>query len=217
MKHILIFWNTIFLLTASMLSSADDINTAYPPFLDLTLNKGETVIEKVSLTIHPYCIRPVYVDVVASDPNALVKNLTGVVINGCGGDTSSFEVEFTGASNPQRFNLQFVDSEFGGVLASIPVSISPMQELESLLGVLFRDQGIVFQVASNGCTQKSDFKIDVMESDPLQLRLIRVRPDPCDAYVPLGERIFFSYRELGIIAGDELKVQNPLGTVVVPY
>lgn len=217
MKHILILWNIMFLFAVGTANSADEINTAFPPFLDLTLNKGETTIENVSLTIHPYCIRPVYVDVVASDPDALVNNLTGVVINGCGGDTSTFEVEFTGATNPQHFNLQFVDSEFGGVLAAIPVSINPVQDLESLLGVLFRQYGIVFQVASNGCTQKSDFKVDVMESFPLQLRLIRVRPDPCDAYVPLGERIFFSYRELGIVAGDELKVQNPLGTITVPF
>ncbi|MCU7919699.1 MAG: hypothetical protein KZQ95_15270 [Candidatus Thiodiazotropha sp. (ex Epidulcina cf. delphinae)] len=217
MKYILILWNIIFLLSSSAASMADEYNSVFPSFLDLTLNEGEMAIEQVSLTIHPFCIRPVYVDVIASDPSALAKNLTGVVVNGCGGDTSTFDIEFTGAASPQHFELQFVDSEFGGVLAAIPVSISPMPKPEPLLGVLFRKYGIVFQVASSGCTQKSDFRVEVMESFPLQLRLIRVQQDPCDAFVPLGERIHFSYRELGIVPGDELRVLNPLGTVVVPF
>lgn len=217
MKHILILWNVIFLLCSTTAIIADENNTVFPASLNLTLDEGETAIEQVSLTIHPYCIRPFYVDVIASDPNVSITNLTGVVINGCGGDTSSFDIEFSGSLSPQYFDLQFVDSEYGGVLATIPVSISPEQNLESLLGVLFNESSIVFQVASSGCTQKRDFRVEVMESLPLQLRLIRINPDPCDAYVPLGTRINFKYNELGIAPGDALRVVNPLGTVVVPY
>lgn len=217
MKHILILCNIIFLLSISATSVADEANSVFPPFLNLSLDEGETVIEQVSLTITPYCIRPFHVDVVASDPSVPMRNLTGVVINGCGGDTSTFDIEITGALTSQHYDLQFVDSEFGGILASIPVSITPKQDLESLLGVLFNKSGIVFQVRSNGCTQKSDFKVDVMETYPLQLRLIRIQPDPCDAYVPLGERIYFKYQELSIVPGDELRVLNPLGTITVPF
>lgn len=217
MKHILILWNVTLLLITSTVCFADENNTVIPPALDLTLNEGETAVEQVSLTITPYCIRPVYVDVIASDPSVSAKNLSGVIINGCGGDTSTFDIEFTGAFSPQQFDLLFVDSEYGAVLASIPVSIYPKQNLEPLLGVLFNQSGIVFQVSSSGCTQKNDFRVDVMESFPLQLRLTRIHPDPCDAYLPLGTQIHFKYRELGILPGDELRVQNPLDKVAVPF
>jgi hypothetical protein len=217
MKRFLIFWTLFFLLSSNATSFADETNSVFPPFLDLTLNAGETAIEQVSLTIYPYCLRPVYVDVVASMPSAPVRNLSGVVINGCGGDMSNFDIEFTGSLTAQHFDLQFVDSEYGGVLATIPVSITPKPDLESLLGVLFQRSGITFQVQSNGCTQKSDFRIEVIDSYPLQLHLIRIHPDPCDAYLPLGTRIYFKYGELGIVPGDALRVVNPLGTVVVPF
>lgn len=218
MKHILVLAGIVFLLTLNAASiAADDFATVSPTMLDLTLDEGERVVEQVSLTIHPLCIRPFHVDVMASDPDVPVTNLTGVIVNGCGGDTSTFDVEFIGTGQPWHFELLFVDSEFGGVLASIPVNINPMPEFEPLLGVMFREQAIVFQVASSGCTQKSDFEVEVLESFPLQIRLIRIQEDPCDAFVPLGERIRFTYRELGIAPGDELRVVNPLGTVIVPF
>ena len=208
----------VFLLMFNAVTlAADDFSTVSPTLLNLTLNEGEMVVEQVSLTIHPLCIRPFDVDVVASAPDALARNLTGVLINGCGGDTSTFDIEFAGRSTPQHFELQFVDAEFGGVLAAIPVSINPMPAFEPLLGVLIRERGIVFQVASSGCTHKSDFKVDVLESFPLQIRLIRLQEDPCDAFIPLGVRIHFTYRELGIAPGDQLRVVNPLGTVTVPF
>jgi hypothetical protein len=37
MKHILILWNIMFLFAVGTANSADEINTAFPPFLDLTL------------------------------------------------------------------------------------------------------------------------------------------------------------------------------------
>ena len=207
-----------FLLTLSVTSvSAADFSTVFPTVFDLTLDKGEMVIEKVSLTIHPVCFRAYEVDVVASDPDALVTNLTGVLVNGCGGDSSTFEIEFTGTGAPQFFNLQFVDAEFGGLLGSIPVTInSPVPKVEPLLGVLYRYGGIMFQVSSSGCTTKDDFKVEVLESYPLQLRLVRLQEDPCDAFLPLGTLIRFTFKELGMQPGDQLRVINPLGTVEVP-
>ena len=56
----------------------------------------------------------------------------------------------------------------------------------------------------------------MLESFPLQLRLIRLQEDLCDAVLPLGTRILFSYRELKIQRGDQLQVVNPLGIVEVP-
>jgi hypothetical protein len=213
-KHI-IFWNIVFLLISSTASFADSTFSVFPQSLDLTLDEGETLVEEVSLTVNPVCIKAHEVDVISSDPSVLINNLTGIDSNGCGGDTSTFEIEFTGTATPLQFNLQFVDA--GSVLATIPVSINPRPQLEALGGMLFTEYGIVFQVNSNGCTQKSDFEVVIMESYPMQLSLERVNPDPCDAYIPLGERIFFSYRELGVAPGSELMVVNPLGKLVVPF
>ncbi len=53
-----------------------------PTMLALVLAAGEMTTETVSLTIHPFCIRPIDVDVVASDPGALVVNQTGILVNG---------------------------------------------------------------------------------------------------------------------------------------
>jgi len=92
--------------------------------LNLTLAQGESTVQQVSWTFNPLCIRPFEVDVVASNPAALVANLSGVLVNQCGGDTSTFVMSIMGTGSAQSFDLQFVDSEFGGVLASIPVTIT---------------------------------------------------------------------------------------------
>ena len=97
--------------------------TVSPVSLDLALAPGEVVIETVSLTVDPQCVRPLQVDVVASDPAALVTNLTGVVQNDCGGDTSSFDIRLVGGGQARSFDLQFMDAEFGGVFDVIPVTI----------------------------------------------------------------------------------------------
>lgn len=211
--------STIFLfLTINAASvSADDFATVFPSMLDLTLSQDEVVVEQVSLTIHPFCVRPFDVDVVASDPDALVTNLTGELVNGCGGDKVDFKIEIAGTGVPQHFELQFVDSKFGGELGSIPVTINKHAPyIEPLMGLLIRRNAIIFQVLSNGCTAKDDFQLAVLESTPLQLRLIRLREDPCDAYLPLGTHIRFSYQELGIQRGDKFRVVNPLATLEVP-
>ena len=117
---------TCLLLTVNTFSaSAQDISTPSPATLDLTLAQGESTVEPVSLTIHPVCIRPIDVDVVASSPDALLANLTGVLVNGCGGDTSTFDISIMGTGTAQTYDLQFVDADSGGVLATIPVTITP--------------------------------------------------------------------------------------------
>jgi hypothetical protein len=105
--------------------SAQEFSTVSPSALNLTLAQGESTTETVSLTIHPFCFRPFLVDVIGSTLDALVANTSGTILNGCGGDTSNFDVMITGTGQPQSFDLQFVDAEFGGVIASIPVTITP--------------------------------------------------------------------------------------------
>ena len=73
------------------------------------LGAGEVLTKDVSLTVHPLCIRPFEVDVVTSDPDAVLINDSGVLINGCGGDTSMFEVSLIGTGVSQSYDLEFVD------------------------------------------------------------------------------------------------------------
>ena len=104
---------------------ADEFSSVHPRRIVVNLESGEPFIGEVSLTIHPVCFRPYEVDVISSDPEIEVINESGIQLNGCGGDTSTFHVVVFGHDMSNRqFELQFVDAEFGGVLASIPVHLT---------------------------------------------------------------------------------------------
>ncbi len=101
----------------------NDFATVDPERLVLKLAAGERHVEAVGVTVHPYCIRPIQVDVVASDPEIRLENLTGPQLNGCGGDSSKFRVAFEGDGYSHRFTLQFVDTLSQDPFAQIPVLI----------------------------------------------------------------------------------------------
>src|SRR5262245_45470672 len=58
--------------------------------------------------------------------------------------------------------------------------------------------GIDFQVASGGCTHKVHFGLETVRVKPLTVRLVRLTPDYCEAYLPKGVTIRFSFAELGL-------------------
>jgi hypothetical protein len=93
---------------------------------------------------------------------------------------------------------------------------APQGQREKILGYLPSNKGLTFQVASGGCTLKTDFTSKV-EKDPsngvMYLTLIRLRPDVCYPFIPMGVRFDFSYEELGITSGDNFVIANPNGTV----
>ncbi|MDY6971783.1 MAG: hypothetical protein SV775_05585 [Thermodesulfobacteriota bacterium] len=104
-----------------------------------------------------------------------------------------------------------------GVLLSVEISCNAM-EPEPLYGMAVSPRGILFQVHSSGCTTKDDFTVQLLESHPLQLRLIRDNPDPCDAYLPYGIVIFYLYSELGLTNGEDFIVTNPRSVInVITY
>jgi hypothetical protein len=87
---------------------------------------------------------------------------------------------------------------------------------ERILGYRPMKSGVIFQVTSGGCTHKADFAAEVLHpatSDYAELTLMRVRPDPCYPFVPMGERLKFSYDELGLKNGERFIVKNPNGVV----
>ena len=109
---------------------------ASPSELNLDLAEGAVVVEQVSWTFEPTCIRAWEVDVLTSDPAVHFENLSGVLVNGCGGSTSSFDVQFTGDGVSRNFDLLIVDvfSNEPHVLAVIPASIS-VPEPSGLMGL----------------------------------------------------------------------------------
>ncbi len=122
-----------------------------PVSLHLVLDAGETETHSISWTFHPFCVRPFMVDVIAPDaPASMVTNLSGIQINGCGGDESEFDVRLMGDGNNHSFDIQFVDSEFGGILATLPVQIEtsssgrehevPLDPGETVDGIDFGNQ-----------------------------------------------------------------------------
>ena len=96
-----------------------------PTAINLVLDAGQTTVEQASITIDVLCIVPVDIDVDASAaPAGVVTNLTGVLTNGCGGDTSIFQIQFTGDGFAHTFDLEFVDPITRNLIDAIPVTIA---------------------------------------------------------------------------------------------
>jgi len=87
--------------------------------------------------------------------------------------------------------------------------------VEELLGLQVGADGVTFQVFSGGCTTIEDFRIERFASDPIQLLLVRVVPDLCEAYLPYGTTIRYSYESLGLDNGQRFRVLNPMAPIQV--
>ncbi len=103
----------------------DGVFTVTPRRIDATLEAGEVLDLRVSVRVHPFCVRAFQIDLEAPGaPGTVFENLTGTVQNGCGGEVSQFLVRLTGDGNAHAFDIRFVDAEFGGLLARLPVAIA---------------------------------------------------------------------------------------------
>ncbi|MFN3816940.1 hypothetical protein [Brevundimonas sp.] len=91
------------------------------------------------------------------------------------------------------------------------VELAP-RELESVHGVRFeRDQALV-RVTSNGCTDKSDFSVEIVDGGAMagEMTLVRNEPDHCRALIAEGVELSWTYAELGLERGAALVLANPL-------
>lgn len=95
-------------------------------------------------------------------------------------------------------------------------SFALTMQLEPLLGLQVERDGIEFTVFSGGCTSKEDFLIYTMESNPIQLELVRNHHDFCEAFIPGGHKIKFSWSELGLINESTFTIRNPIGLLHKP-
>ena len=99
--------------------------------------------------------------------------------------------------------------------SSMAMSAVPDVTQEKILGYQPAHTGIYFQVKSGGCTQREDFRVQSSKDDNgiLQLTLLRVRPDTCHPFLPMGIRFKFTYEELGMTAGEPFTILNGNGIV----
>ncbi len=73
---------------------------------------------------------------------------------------------------------------------------------ERLLGYDIKPTGIEFRVTSGGCTHKDQFGLETLARKPLTVRLVRLRPDYCEALIRQGIVVSFTFAEMGV--GPEL-------------
>ncbi|MFE9084820.1 hypothetical protein ACQKKG_08565 [Brevundimonas sp. NPDC003935] len=82
--------------------------------------------------------------------------------------------------------------------------------LEAVRKVDFDGQRLTVVVGSNGCTEASSFEVKIKDADPTELSLIRRTPDLCKALVREGVVVSWTYAELGVKAGEQVRVLNPI-------
>ncbi|MDJ0616933.1 MAG: hypothetical protein QNJ63_09340 [Calothrix sp. MO_192.B10] len=77
--------------------------------------------------------------------------------------------------------------------------------VETLHGLVVTETKVIITVTSTGCTDESDFKIEIVETLPLLVKIVRVKPDFC-RMIPHSVDLSFSLKEFG---AAEFKVANP--------
>lgn len=85
---------------------------------------------------------------------------------------------------------------------------------EIILGFMVDETAITYRVQSNGCTGKRDFSVRVLATNPRHLDLVRIHPDPCEAPLPFGIDVTFTWSELGLVAGDRWEVGNRVVSIM---
>lgn len=93
------------------------------------------------------------------------------------------------------------------------VSRSPAtySELEPIYRVDASRDALLIVVASNGCTAKTDFNVSLERTGgALSLAFGRKRVDPCKSLAQGRVEIRFSWLELGVPAGTQVFLLNPM-------
>jgi hypothetical protein len=93
----------------------------------------------------------------------------------------------------------------------------PESSLELVYGFLIREDGLVVQVMSHGCTTKESFLIDHGEGGGLGF--VRAVRDDCDAFLPYGVELSWTYAELrvnpsrvAVYVANPVAMPGPLNT-----
>jgi len=81
---------------------------------------------------------------------------------------------------------------------------------ETLRAFRFEGGALIARVDSNGCTSAADFAVELDGDAPVEATLIRRSPDNCKALVPDGVELRWSYADLGLDAGQAVRMRNPV-------
>lgn len=104
-------------------------------------------------------------------------------------------------------------SNEAGEKVSVRVSdqaVAASAPAEAVRAFAFDGAGLNVVVDSNGCTEAASFEVRIIDGDPAELTLVRISPDLCKALVPDGRPVSWTYQELGLEAGDAVRLINPL-------
>lgn len=87
----------------------------------------------------------------------------------------------------------------------------PLAELEPVYSVVAGRQGVTVQVASNGCTAKTDFAFYAdQRGETVGLAFARNRVDTCKSFAQGRADLAFTWQELGLGARTSIFLLNPL-------
>lgn len=81
--------------------------------------------------------------------------------------------------------------------------------IEPILGLSLAASAVEFQVFSGGCSKAEDFELQVLESNPPQLLLVRNEGDFCEAYLPEGTKLKYELKDYGLDGFPRIRVANP--------
>lgn len=79
----------------------------------------------------------------------------------------------------------------------------------------FKNATVTFNAQSGGCTSKNSFLFHISKANKKQIKKMKIVrfPDICEAFVPDGVNLNFSYHELGINKGDKVLLGKKLYTI----
>ena len=83
--------------------------------------------------------------------------------------------------------------------------------LEAVRIARIQDGRLIVRADSNGCTDVSDFSVELTAAADgwTEAAVIRTDPDLCKALVPDGVEVSWSFSELGVEPGTPLRLLNP--------
>ena len=103
-----------------------------------------------------------------------------------------------------------------GLTTLASLFVFAQDEGEVIWGALSDFKGVTFQVRSGGCTDESDFIFKTIRGSDAQyalVTLVRTTPDTCEAGLPHGAMIQFTYYEMGLKYYEAFVITNELRTL----
>lgn len=93
-----------------------------------------------------------------------------------------------------------------GASAGALMPVTPINISGAILGYSIDREGLSIQVTSGGCISENNFEVTVLETYPVQIIIKQTSPDSCEANIPYGQNVLFTYEKLGLKSGEIIRV-----------